>query len=624
MRGEYPVPSHDLAEGLGVSERTLRADISHVNRDIEALGCHVRNVRGKGYALVAEDDAARERLRRELAGSKPLGLETVQDRVRALLLALLLCSGHISAPSLADKVFISQTTLMSYIKDIRRVLAEHGLSLENKSNIGYRVTGRESAIRSLALNLLLSEKEGEERASALARSGLLGEDILARIEGSLSAFAKESDVRFSDIGFQTSALYIAVAGIRVSQGAEIETRSIALGTGTETLSRLFEDLQQKLAVVFGQNERVRIATYISAGSNLPMNLTVFREYALDYTRQILEYIASTYRFDLRGDEILVNNLAHHLQAALEANYFSVSVPNTLLDVIRSTYMLPYEMAATAVHVVLEHEPFSLTDGDVGYVAMHLVVALDRASKRYEHLHPTKAAVFYKGNFAEGNFVSAKLLLEFGEQIDVRYVLPSNAAGEEGLENVEIAVSTTPIKQELPFPVVVIDVAHPASAMNHIRSMLEGGTGSKPFEGFFDERLFAHLDVSGKDEAIRSLCALMRQALPLDSAFEQSVFERERRIPTALDGVLAIPHPLSFNLSESKIAVGILDAPIPWSNERDAQIVMLLGLSRDSKELPALYDVLADVANNRELERELLRAQSLGEFVETLAKASGRE
>ncbi len=316
MRGEYPVPSHDLAEGLGVSERTLRADISHVNRDIEALGCHVRNVRGKGYALVAEDDAARERLRRELAGSKSLGLETVQDRVRALLLALLLCSGHISAPSLADKVFISQTTLMSYIKDIRRVLAEHGLSLENKSNIGYRVTGRESAIRSLALNLLLSEKEGEERASALARSGLLGEDILARIEGSLSAFAKESDVRFSDIGFQTSALYIAVAGIHVSQGAEIETRSTALGTDTETLSRLFEDLQQKLAVVFGQNERVRIATYISAGSNLPMNLTVFREYALDYTRQILEYIASTYRFDLRGDEILVNNLAHHLQAAL--------------------------------------------------------------------------------------------------------------------------------------------------------------------------------------------------------------------------------------------------------------------------------------------------------------------
>ena len=71
-------------------------------------------------------------------------------------------------------------------------------------------------------------------------------------------------------------------------------------------------------------------------------------------------------------------------------------------------------------------------------------------------------------------------------------------------------------------------------------------------------------------------------------------------------------------------MGILDAPIPWSNERDAQIVMLLGLSRDSKELPALYDALADVANNRELERELLRAQSLGEFVETLAKASGRE
>ena len=53
------------------------------------------------------------------------------------------------------------------------------------------------------------------------------------------------------------------------------------------------------------------------------------------------------------------------------------------------------------------------------------------------------------------------------------------------------------------------------------------------------------------------CGLLHQENCINDDFEASVLEREQRISTAMDGVVAIPHPLKICSRKSKIAVGVL-------------------------------------------------------------------
>lgn len=76
--------------------------------------------------------------------------------------------------------------------------------------------------------------------------------------------------------------------------------------------------------------------------------------------------------------------------------------------------------------------------------------------------------------------------------------------------------------------------------------------------------------------------MLRQDGGITDSFEQSVLERERRISTAMDGVIAIPHPMSICSSRSRIAVTILEKPIQWSEKDSAQIILMLSLSDDKK------------------------------------------
>ena len=136
--------------------------------------------------------------------------------------------------------------------------------------------------------------------------------------------------------------------------------------------------------------------------------------------------------------------------------------------------------------------------------------------------------------------------------------------------------------------------------------------------FFDEDLFLNTDANSKNEIIHQLCTLLKNKNYINGDFEQSVLEREQKISTAMDGVIALPHPLKICSTESKIAVGILKNPITWSEKDNAQIVLLLSLADDSKkDIEKLYDTFVLMTHNPALQNLLFQAKTLQEFLSIL-------
>ena len=52
------VNGKELSTKLGVSERTIRSDISHINSELVEAGIQVLAVHGKGYTIQVKDRAA--------------------------------------------------------------------------------------------------------------------------------------------------------------------------------------------------------------------------------------------------------------------------------------------------------------------------------------------------------------------------------------------------------------------------------------------------------------------------------------------------------------------------------------------------------------------------------------
>ena len=125
--------------------------------------------------------------------------------------------------------------------------------------------------------------------------------------------------------------------------------------------------------------------------------------------------------------------------------------------------------------------------------------------------------------------------------------------------------------------------------------------------------------------IHTLCERLKDKECVHPDFEASVLARENRVSTAMDGVVAIPHPLQICAVKSKIAVGILQKPVKWSHKDNAQIVLMLALADDAKkDIEKLYDTFVIMMHNPPLQSLLFQARSLDEFLTILKENISEE
>ena len=105
----------EISAKLGVSERTVRNDISEINTQLESYGIQILPRYGKGYTLSIQDRAVYLSLFEEKES-----YFTKDDRTRTLLLRLIRENDWYDLGNLEDEMFVSRTTLENDIKAIKK------------------------------------------------------------------------------------------------------------------------------------------------------------------------------------------------------------------------------------------------------------------------------------------------------------------------------------------------------------------------------------------------------------------------------------------------------------------------------------------------------------------------
>lgn len=608
-----------LTRHFQISQRTLRSDIHNLNEELSGFDAQIIMKRSQGYALEIKEGQTRALLENMLVNEEEKQLDSADKRINHIIIKMLYANTYLTQDALADEVFVSINTIINYLKTIRLILSKYQLTLQTKANLGYIVTGEEADKRRCIIDLITTNYQHYEFRFSQEQTALLNHVNLEQIKDIVMEFNRKNDLHFSDYNLKNLILHIALSISRLLVAKPIEEYAIPEHEALRTLLEpLITEIELDFQVVFTANEKNYIYSHYVSNTNELLDTQKNTEYIHNLVANILDSIFESYHFDLRSDLILEHDLTHHLQSILNARYYHLNKKNPLLNTIRNNYILAYEISGTAIKQAFANEPFELNDDEIGYISLHIGAAIERYfDSRY--LKHKKAVIVYDSGYAAGSFLASKLNTLFKETLEIIGRYPSHEIEEQKLQAADIVISTVALKQTV-LPVVVVDIPLSRRDIENVAraiTMDEQHPIDKIAQ-FFDEKLFINTAADSKEEIIHTLCTLLHQEHCINDDFEASVLEREQRISTGMDGVVAIPHPLKICSLKSKIAVGVLQHPILWSDKDSAQIILLLGLADDAKkDIEKLYDTFVAMTHNAPLQELLFHARSLSEFLNIL-------
>lgn len=610
--------SADLAKRFGISERTLRTDIHNLNDILKRFDSKIIQKRRKGYIL---ETCSFQLLHRLLSEAQDSALDSADKRINLLIMNLLYAKDYVTQDQLAEIVFVSINTILNYLKAIRNILEGYSLKLINKVNRGYTIQGEEMDKRVCIMDLLEGSQQ-EEGFRFLKEYYPMWEGIpMEEIRKKVLEFSQDQGFYFSDYSLRTLVWSIALSISRMRNGNELTSYPEPEDSHTEKLlDPLIQNLENLLDVRFSQPEkRFLYSCYILNAGNFPSK-DVNMEYVHGLVSRILQSIYDCYQIDVRDDAILIKNLSHHLHSILQSKYYQINKKNPLLEVIRQSYLLFYEITETAVYETFQNEELSLNEDDIGYICLHVGAAV----KRYfdaRNIRKQRTMIVTPGGYAVGSFLETQLNSVFEDRLEIVGKTSFYELENSNLQNIDFIISTVPLKEEK-IPVILIEIPMSKKNMEEIfREIVAGkAVDSRWMSRLFRKECFWRMRCNSKEEIIHQMSAGLLKQGYVNENFEQEVLEREKKIPTVMNEKIAIPHPLQISSRENIVAVGILEKPVEWGKGRCAQIILMLALSENyGKDVERLYDMLVDMANNPALQEQILQSRSMKEFLDTIKK-----
>ena len=184
----------------------------------------------------------------------------------------------------------------------------------------------------------------------------------------------------------------------------------------------------------------------------------------------------------------------------------MDLKNPLLSDIKVRYPLAYAMAIDASTVLAERYGNSLSDDEVGYIALAFALALERQKTET----PKKNILMVCASGAG----SARLLewrcqQEFGAYIGKISTCDVLDIDRVDFSDIDYVFTTVPITRPLPVPVREVKYFLDTSEVEEVKELLSGEEAPEcaSILGYFDHRLFfPHLAFDNKIEALDFLLA----------------------------------------------------------------------------------------------------------------------
>ncbi|QIQ20879.1 BglG family transcription antiterminator [Zophobihabitans entericus] len=619
------LPQEELAKRFSVSTRTIRTDILALSEILQRYGAQIQYERGVGYQLIISDEALFKTLPHQQEQLKVIP-RTSKERVLALLVHFLTHPQSIKLDDIADEWFISRSTLQADMAEVREYLEKYHLSFDKRPHYGMKLLGAETSIRACLTDIFWQMYSAEdERAISQLQQDVLNDIDLTFLEKILQNRFERFDIKITPEGQRYLLYSCAISIVRITTGQEL----------LEFEANDVDEVVKKAAIEIAEGFTYFLGTEVSQAESNYLSVQIAARCITDHSNvmsgmqqnsdvlvsHLLDYINSTYNYDLRRDEKLKSDLSIHLASMLARIKYQIRSSNPLLDEIKQYYPFAYDITLSAITNTDLYIDHKLSEDEIGYLTVHIGVALERNYNVGYERHPHALLVSDSGN-ATLRMIEAKIKRDF-PQIQIvntlslrEYELLSTIEEDFVITTVRLSEKNKPIVKIAPFPT-------PYQLEQLGRLAMIDRTRPYILEKFFSEKFFMVLkEETTQEELFKMVSQKLADEEYIDEEFYPSLVERESIVPTMLGEGIAIPHTVGLLAKKTTVVTILAPKGIAWGHDKNemAYVIFLLAICKEEyEEAMAIYSLFVNFVKEKATKR-LLNSQSFNDF-QAIAKDS---
>ncbi len=588
---EY-VKSEELCEQLNIRPRTLRGDLRKYKDTIEQeAGAKIMSKPRMGYRMVVVDENKYNHFVSsllQLESSNQYLIPVYQEeRINYIIRYFLSHKEYIKINDLADLIYVSRSTLNMDLKEVKERISFFHLKLVSKASHGMKIEGKEKDIRSCMAQYFYHYDDYDQAyiQGINLSSEYIDHEAFDYIKTLLYDTIQQYHFKLTDFGFQNLTIHILIAINRIMQKTYVE-EFVRFDEITNK-----EEMQIALALASSLNEHFHISIPKSEIHYIAIHLMgkqmlqydqehlVINQETMDLVNEILQELNRVYGIDLTHDFELNTMLALHITPLLHRLEYDLKFSNPLITQIKNDSYNAYEMAVLAGNVITKKYGKKVSEHEIGYLALHFSLALERIQKPVQK----NIIIVCASGVGTSQILLYKIKSKFKDCIDQVMVLEAYELEKVNQDDFDFILTTIPLQIQTQIPTLQVQYFLNQEDMVHLQNLFAYEKKDDFVERCFRKEYF-YKNVPGKtkEEVIYYLCEQISKVYPLPDSFYTLVLEREDIASTEIGNHVAMPHPLHLVHDDTFVAIGVLDKPIKWIKS-EVKYVFLLCINKDEQE-----------------------------------------
>lgn len=450
----------DLADQIGVSERTIHRDLKNVEDILTEKNLVLQKKSGVGIRIIGKPSKIEEL---ELLLFNLNQTEyTPEERQTIILVELLETKGPVKLLGLANDLNVTVATVSNDLTKIEERIERYGLTIIRRRGYGVELEGSEGAKRR-AMRSMISEHLDDSvllsitRESIQRRSlqqidtiserllGLVEKKKLLIIEKAIETITEALPYTMTESAFIGLVVHIALAVERIQKGEEIKADASIYESERETKEYIYaEKIVEQLERIFDiQIPKAEVA-YITMhlkGAKIRHD----HEYLMEDTslqialkaKNLIRYVGNQLGIHLEDNQSLFEGLVIHLKPAVYRMEQNMGISNPLMDKIKIDYGDLFEVVKKAVQEVFPE--YQVPEEEIGYLVMHFGAAVLNTKEKQS----LRTVVICSTGIGTSKMLVTRLQREFPELEDIQNISLQNFKQIPITEDL-LVISTIPI------------------------------------------------------------------------------------------------------------------------------------------------------------------------------------
>ncbi|SKC84379.1 BglG family transcription antiterminator [Maledivibacter halophilus] len=613
----------EIARYMNVTSRTVLNYIKNINGLMGKEVVEIRFRKDRKYIMRKIDT---EKFQKIMDTSLENDISIPEERIREIIKVLILEKQLIQIEDLAERFYISRTTLIKDLKKVSKILKNYEIELKGKPNGGIKAVGNEMNIRFCISEILYKrENEGTEIGIELKKF-IKHWEIIEKI---LKRIFKKTNFKLSEENFKNLIIHISIAIERFKSGNEIREISEKVKNANITKeykisSLIGEEIEKEINLNLPKQELMYICLHLLGRKPVKEmieseNGIEIKPLAKKIVLKVLDEIYKYTGFFMKDDKEFIWGLEIHINFVLNRIMFNMNIRNPLFKEVKKKFPFEYELAAIGASAIEKELNVKVDEHEISYLAMHVVGYIERNNFKYKDIK--RVALICGTGLGTAQLMLIKIKNVLGELENIK-TFSSSYLEPEVLEEFDIIFTTIDLDINVSTPIIKLNVLFDERDLQNkiaYRKIKEkiSQNDSYVLKMLFHEELFFKINLEDPEEIIKYMARKCISRGVADEDFEKRLLERERLSPTSFDNLVALPHAINYKSDEIKIALGILRKTVKWDKNPVRIVFMVLvphEIVEDVNLFIRVYEDILKVGQNTKLLQKMAKVKNFKELI----------